>query len=319
LAPDGSVQDGALSEADGPIDVDASPATLLDGRCVSGAYPRNGVCTCPIEQPDVCEQGCVDLTSDDDNCGTCGHSCEPGATCRVGVCGPRPTTVVAAPAACGKMRLAATSDTLYWTDTAGGRVMKMPAAGGDATPVSGAETTAPTLLELKSGAVFWLDGKTIRRSAGGQVSDVYTSLDSINGLAASDDGATVYFSTGAKIESVPASGGAAPIDVEVQRTGTPAGLAVAGGYLIFALDFVGGVDVIQRSGPLALCWTQDTDTTLDVNCTRLAREAGGAAPTDIMIATHRRPSGSPTTTPSGSAASPLPSQARTATSSARTG
>jgi hypothetical protein len=34
-----------------------------------------------------CDGECLDLQSDEDNCGSCGHECRPGVTCRHGVCG----------------------------------------------------------------------------------------------------------------------------------------------------------------------------------------------------------------------------------------
>lgn len=52
-------------------------------------------CTCPAEgaacggaTPDCCGSGsgCVDLSSDPNNCGYCGHSCGPDAVCDGGVC-----------------------------------------------------------------------------------------------------------------------------------------------------------------------------------------------------------------------------------------
>jgi hypothetical protein len=281
-APDGG---DAIAEV-GP-EVSFSAMTP-DGGCIENAFKRQGACTCQDGFPTPCETACTDLAIDDDNCGACGHACAPRTTCIRGVCGTPPVTVLPAPAACGAMRLAGQGDALYWTDTAAGKVMRMPAAGGAPTPVSGAETSAPTLLELKGGAVFWLDGKTIRKSVAGAVSEVYASPDDIHGLAASDDAGTVYFSAGAKIEGVAAAGGAAPADVEVQNTGTPVAIAVSGDSLTFTLDAnTGGVDVIRRSGPLALCWTMDAmgSSSLDVNCTRIAREAGGASPADILVAT----------------------------------
>ena len=219
---------------------------------------------------------CVDLASDDANCGACGHACAATSACARGVCGPAPTIVVPKPVACGEMRLVAAGDTLYWTDTAGGAVMAMPAAGGTPAPLSGSETKAPTLLTVTGSTIFWLDGKTIRKMAGDVISDVYTNLDDVNGLAVSDDGATVYFSTGQKVQSVPAAGGGTPVDVEIHNSGDPAALAVAGSYLASTVSDLGAVNVIGLGGPTALCWTMDAngDTSLDVNCNRVARGQG---------------------------------------------
>jgi hypothetical protein len=267
----------------------AASATLANGHCATNAYKVNGVCTCMVGLPTVCGASCVDVASDDSNCGACGHTCEAHATCRVGVCGPPPTTIVAAPATCGGLQLVAKGDTLYWTDKANGKVMSMPASGGSPVAISGAETTAPTLLFVNGdgngSTVFWLDGKTIRKSAGGAISDVYTHTDGINGLTTSDDGATVYFSSGAKIQSVPTAGATMPVDVEVHNSGQPTALAIEGGFLASTVNYVGGVNVIGLAGPLALCWTNDPQggTSLDVNCNRVARDQAGIV-VDVVVA-----------------------------------
>jgi hypothetical protein len=286
-SPDGSSSTDAPGEADASGEtallgaVDARPArspTLPDGGCFTNAFRRTlaDACACGDGVPDLCEEACVDLASDDANCGACGHTCAPTSTCTKGVCGPLPTSVVTPHSGCGEMRLGATTDTLYWTDTALGRVMTMPAAGGAPARVSGAETTAPTLLAINRSTVFWLDGKTIRKRAGNVVSDVYTNAEDVHGLATSDDGATVYFSTGRKVESVPAAGSDAPVAVEVHTRGDPTALAVSGNMLVSTVNLIGVVDVIQLGGPMAVCtWIDTPDpTTSDFACNRVASSQG---------------------------------------------
>jgi hypothetical protein len=276
----GGATDAALPKVDAPNDagradpVDARSPMFPDGRCFTNAFPQgsSGPCACDVVSPDICGDTCVDLSSDDQNCGACGHACDSTSACAHGVCGPTPTSVVPPHAGCGEMRLAATDNTLVWTDTAGGRVMSKSIAGGTPAPISGAETTAPTLLALNGTTIFWLDGKTIRKLAGGVVSDVYTNPDDINGLVTSDDGATVYFSTGQKIQSVPAAGGAAPVDVEVHKNGHPAALAVSGSLLASSVTFDQLIDVIQLGGQAAFCSTGDTADPVspDIACRRVA-------------------------------------------------
>ena len=260
---------------------------LPDGRCFTNAF-RNastGPCACDGAFPDSCGDACGDLASDDENCGACGHACGSTSACARGACGPVLTSVVPPHAGCGEMRLAATADTLVWSDTAGGSVMARSVAGGTPAPLSGAETTAPTLLALNGTSVFWLDGKTIRRLAGGFVSDVYTNLDDILGLATSEDGATVYFSTGQKIESVPAAGGAAPVDVEMHKYGTPTALAVSGSILASTEALDGIVDVIQLGGQSAFCSAGDIQdpVSLDIDCHRVAC-CQGSLETRLIVA-----------------------------------
>jgi Stigma-specific protein, Stig1 len=278
---------GADARRDGPAD--ASSATQPDGRCVPGAFPhKNGICMCQSDTPTVCDALCVDLTSDPDNCGACDHACAPQATCGAGACGPSPTVARAAPAACGKMALVANNGTLYWTDTVNGVVMRMPAAGGDATQISGPETTAPTHLLVNGTTVFWVDGATIRTSAGSVVSTVYTAPGGVRGIALSDDAATMYFSWGSKIQSVPVVGGQ-PTDVVLQDSGgEPAAMAVQGNLMVFLIGVLGGIDVTQLGPVVAHCWTIDPDastdnTDLDVNCDRLGYANAGLN-TNVVIA-----------------------------------
>jgi hypothetical protein len=285
----GGPGDGALS-TDAPKNADAASGTgegdaadarsamLPDGRCFTNAYRQGntGPCACDVADPDICGNACVDLAIDDQNCGACGHTCDAPSACAHGVCGPAPTSVVPGHSGCGEMRLVTNGDTLVWTDTAAGRVMAMPRAGGTPAPLSGRETTAPTLLAVNGTTVFWLDGKTIRKVAGGVVSEVYTNPDDLHGLATSDDGATVYFSTGRKVESVPAAGGAEPVVVEIHTRGDPAALAVSGSMLVSTVNLVGVVDVIQLGGPMAVCTWLDTPdpTASDASCNRVASSQG---------------------------------------------
>ena len=48
-------------------------------------YCSNGVCC--IDGTVGCNGNCVDLASDPQNCGSCGHACDPGAECSGGQCG----------------------------------------------------------------------------------------------------------------------------------------------------------------------------------------------------------------------------------------
>jgi hypothetical protein len=55
-------------------------ATYRGGTCQSGS------CQCPAGKT-LCSAACVDLTSDHDNCGACGHGCF-GGSCQAGACQP---------------------------------------------------------------------------------------------------------------------------------------------------------------------------------------------------------------------------------------
>jgi hypothetical protein len=61
----------------------------IGGECCGGAECTgngDGVCTCPQDAPIICDEACVDLQSDDANCGECGNVCPSDETCQGGVC-----------------------------------------------------------------------------------------------------------------------------------------------------------------------------------------------------------------------------------------
>src|SRR5438046_978196 len=82
---------------------------------------------------------------------------------------------------------AGSAGALYWTDTMNKAVYSTPTATpGTAKLISGAETLAPTAIAVSGTTVFWLDGKSIRKSVAGAAPVlVYTHADAINGIAVS--------------------------------------------------------------------------------------------------------------------------------------
>lgn len=60
---------------------------LLYGVSMQGCATKAGECDPPCSSPLTCCDGfCVNLMSDDDNCGECGNACEEGSHCTMGVC-----------------------------------------------------------------------------------------------------------------------------------------------------------------------------------------------------------------------------------------
>jgi len=59
-------------------------ACTVSADCCSGDCEAN-VCSCPAGTL-ACDGTCLDVTSDDDNCGACGHTCPSDSTCTNGVC-----------------------------------------------------------------------------------------------------------------------------------------------------------------------------------------------------------------------------------------
>ncbi len=79
--PDAVTPDGA---PDAPVTPDAPPdAPVTPDAGVDAPLPPDAlVCTAPLT---ICDGACTDVTSDPQNCGTCGHVCASGI-CSAGVC-----------------------------------------------------------------------------------------------------------------------------------------------------------------------------------------------------------------------------------------
>ncbi len=80
--------DAALPASGDDAAVDAGNACTT---CPALSFCENGSCRCPVDQPTVCGNTCVDVLTDDANCGSCGHACTGGAdgggpVCKAGVC-----------------------------------------------------------------------------------------------------------------------------------------------------------------------------------------------------------------------------------------
>jgi hypothetical protein len=292
--------------ADGPYS-----ATNADGSCISNAFMHDvgghRVCLCQMETPTSCPGTCSDLQIDDDNCGACGQVCPATATCVAGSCTATPTTAVAAAPGCGALWLYAANGVLAWADMGAGTILQGPTTGPTIPPtVVASGESAPTGVCLRGAKTFWLatvdlaapppdagvppDGgagyglstTTIRVAENGAVTSVYaltavkpspdaTGEDAIHGFTVSDDGGTVYFSTGRKIQKV-AVGGGVPTDVAMMDfRGFPNALALAGDLMAFTIGEIGAVDVVRIGDVVAHCWHDDplTAIPLDVNCDRI--------------------------------------------------
>jgi hypothetical protein len=292
------------ASADGPI-------MPIDGRCpMQGAYARNGICMCQADMPDICNNVCVDLRSDDDHCGDCATKCPATSVCNAGKCSAGTAVVLPAPAAaaspdggaasCGPLRLVAAGGNLIWTDTQKGTVNSMPVTGGTPTVIASGQM-APTHLQVVGGNVFWLNSaeKKIMKSAltAGTPAPVVTApaTDSqLGGFAVTSDGATVYFSSSkpdattkpqATISKVAATGGAITI-VGAQDHGVPVAVAIDGTTVAFPVNGNGDVNAISvMDAKLAQCGLPpaagSTDE-IDINCSRLGRSQGGLFIDDIF-------------------------------------
>lgn len=270
-AGDGGDVDAAIVVTDVRED---NAAALVDGRCVSGAFKRDGVCRCQAFASEICGDFCTDLSNDDANCGACGHACGPTSPCVAGVCRPAPETIVAAAPGCVALDLDARGDVLHWSDAGHGTIMRL-SPGGPPTIVALGEK-APRMITARGITSFWIggDGQQIRRVVLGQgPTTVATSTNAIHGLVVSDDASTVYYSTGTDIMRVAADGGSSTVVVRDPRAQTGA-LALDGdrlGFLEAESDYVWVAKLLE--GHIAICGEVVNDQIVNVSCNNVARGA----------------------------------------------
>jgi hypothetical protein len=242
-----------------------------------GAFKRNGVCQCQSATPDVCGDTCVDVLTNDDNCGCCGVKCGPTSTCNDGKCGPPPTLAFAAPAGCGSLDIAAAGGgTLIYADREHGTVGVLAAGGAPQIIATGEKS--PARVAKVGNAIFWSTPRTIRQSvAGGAPTTVVESVTDLHGFTVSPDGHTVYVSAGTNVVRARADGSMnfAVVGVEA-RGGVPTALALDGNRLMYPTDVNGDVDVITMyDGKYATCDVPTADGEfLGIDCARVARSQG---------------------------------------------
>lgn len=133
---------------------EALPARGRGGEKSSKAGPTGTPeSTCEAGKT-ACDDVCVDLSSDPESCGRCGHGCLGGA-CQAGVCQP----VTLATDLAYPQGLAIGPDGVYVTLNAGGAVVRIPKDGGTPSVVSN-DTQSPWGIALavdgdKTTRVIW--------------------------------------------------------------------------------------------------------------------------------------------------------------------
>jgi hypothetical protein len=201
---------------------------------------------------------------------------------------------------CGSLQLALADGTLYWTDRDHGTVNSLSLGGGanaKPTTIAAGEHT-PGLIEVRGSSIFWVNAVpqgttsgysgwsvpatgTIRRLAvvGGAPADVVTETGDyggIRGLAVSEDGRTVYYSSGTRVRAVPTAGG---VGIDVGREahgGIPSALGLEGSYIGYIADLNATVDAVEiGEDAVASCGAENPDGTVSyVGCQRF----GGCTP-----------------------------------------
>lgn len=147
---------------------------------------------------------------------------------------------------------------------------------------------APTQLTVNGGALYWLASGTKQimtaTLTGTTATEVVKSpSDAIFGFTFAEDGKTLYFSAGTKINKTSANGGAV-VEVGHEESGVPHALAVAGDLVAFPADLNGDVDIMTMvSGTPSVCASLDSTLATNSSCSRVARSQGGLYLDSIYI------------------------------------
>jgi hypothetical protein len=118
---------------------------------VSGCTCTGGVgyaaCTAPVN-------GCFDLQTDPNNCGTCGNACGSGNACSVGHC--TDILMSTSPVQVQALGLAIDSNNAYFFNTDNYQIYSVPLAGGTPTPVLSAVIPGDgQFLTVIGGTLYW--------------------------------------------------------------------------------------------------------------------------------------------------------------------
>jgi hypothetical protein len=177
-----------------------------------------------------CSGDCVDLTSDPQHCGACGHDCM-GGLCTASKCQPHPiVTGLNAP-----IDIALSGDTAYFAHSGTGEIVKVALPGGQTTVVATGQGHA-TGIAIAGGYVHWstFEGAIGSIStAGGAPIAVASGQGQL--LAVGADADNVYWFTGTSLMKS-AAGKAAPQAV-MGPTASQAsgfGIEIASGSILWA-------------------------------------------------------------------------------------
>ncbi|HEU4538371.1 MAG TPA: hypothetical protein VFS00_29830, partial [Polyangiaceae bacterium] len=204
------------------------PGGALGVSCVEGACALQ----CPAGSGACDNAGqCADLGANYAHCGACGNDCA-GAGCNAGACGPAPEPVAVGEGS--PTGLAADGEHLYVSlvGPAGGRVVRLPFAGGAPEPVTG-EAVAVGGLALDATHVYYVAHATdadlaVRRApkAGGAPAELAGGLRPPLYLAVGAGQVVFNDYNQNKLLRVPAAGGA--VSVLFEGTRNPTNVAVDG-------------------------------------------------------------------------------------------
>jgi hypothetical protein len=201
-------------------------AAVIDGADAGkpGLDAAPGSCDAGLA---TCGGACVSLGNDPKNCGGCGIDC--GAhTCAIGIC---QTDEVLAANQGGPAGLALDGTSVYWAAETDKTVMKMPLAGGNATPLA-TNQDDPYAIAVDGTTVYWTNvtTNTVMRVPLGGGSPTAVVTDPSVGDSLAIDATSVYFAGANKIMKAPKGGGSA---VKVADAPYATNVVVSGSWLYF--------------------------------------------------------------------------------------
>jgi hypothetical protein len=185
---------------------DPNASCTANGCGCNDGFTGDGALCCDAGLT-FCSNACVNITSDPNNCGSCGTVCSgvspSSATCSSGECITTLSSVEDGPTG-----IATDGVLVYWSDMGGMVVQAIPVAGGTPIVVAGSQNE-PGSLAVTGGGAFWAGAGTVTGLwfVGGVVERLASGLVSPQGLTA--HGPQLYFVDGSlgTVMSVPLLGG----------------------------------------------------------------------------------------------------------------
>ena len=147
------------------VSLAACGSSAKSGSPGTPGTPPNGSCTGTGQM--ICSGTCVSLSTDPDNCGSCGRSCG-GAECEAGLCLP----LVLAASQDSPDGIAVDSTSVYWTNQAGASsVLEISTEGGGMPTILATAQVLPSWIAVDGSGVYWVDDG-VSGAGGGSVHKV---------------------------------------------------------------------------------------------------------------------------------------------------